>query len=452
MKVFGSHRCFYSSISDVYKVGANAEFNGVNGWIRSFRKQKNVCFLKIFDGSSHRDLQVVTSPELVEHVDLSVGASVKVSGLLQKSPGKGQDFELQATSLSLVGKCPPDYPLQKKEHSDEFLRDIAQLRARTSSFAATLRVRNTAAHSLHSHLQCEGFIEVNGPIIVSGDCEGAGEMFNVSDKEKSPFFGTDANLTVSAQLHGEALACAMSKVYVFGPTFRAERHSKTSVHLAEFWMLEPEFVCEDLSQLLDCAESMVKSATVAVASKHAQDIALIGKKSEQELTTLSQGKEFVRMSYTEAIEVLQKSGVPFSFPVSWGVDLQREHERYLCEKYSNNTPVFVTDYPKAIKPFYAKKSVERHDCVQAVDLLVPGIGELIGGSVREDDFDVLTGNMRERNMDVEQYEWYLSLRKYGSVPHAGFGLGFERFVQYLTGITNIRDTLPFPRWSGSIKF
>ena len=357
-----------------------------------------------------------------------------------------------ADKIELVGASPEDYPLQKKEHSEEFLREIAHLRPRTSAFAAVLRARHVAGQALTGYLNDDGFVQVHTPVIVAGDCEGAGEQFVVSDGQKDPFFGTDSYLTVSGQLHAEAFAGAMSRVYTFGPTFRAERHSKTAHHLAEFWMLEPEMAFANLDLLVELAEGTTKAGLKALLGPGQADLAAAGA-SETHLERL-QGvvaSSFARMTYSEAIEILVASSHPFVKPVEWGMDLQREHERYLCEQHCADVPVFVTDYPAAIKPFYAKKSTSDERCVAAVDLLVPGIGELIGGSVREDDYDTILAVMEERGMQTRNYEWYLDLRKFGSGQTAGFGLGFERFLQWTTGVANIRDVSPCPRWSGHIR-
>ncbi len=424
----------------------------VSGWVRSVRKQKRVAFVQLYDGSTARDLQVVTTPEQLP-ASVTHGASVQIKGLMQASQGKGQEKEMVAESLVVAGSCPEDWPLQKKEHSEEFLREIGHLRPRTSVFAAVMRLRHGATRALTNHLDSNGFVQIHCPVIVAGDCEGAGEMFRVSDSAKSnagPFFGTDAYLTVSAQLHGEAFACGMSRVYSFGPTFRAERHSKTAHHLAEFWMLEPEFAFADMGQLIELAEGTVRAGVKGIAEHHSLDVEVIGNHKVDKLHQYLD-KPFAVMSYTQAIEALKKAKVAFVHPVEWGIDMQREHERYLCEVHTGGVPLFVTDYPAAIKPFYAKRSVSRPDCVQAVDLLVPGIGELIGGSVREDSADVLRENMESRRMQTGGYDWYLDLRRFGSGHTAGFGLGFERFLQWTTGIPNIRDVSPVPRWAGHIR-
>jgi asparaginyl-tRNA synthetase len=425
----------------------------VAGWVRSVRRQKRVAFVSVFDGSSARDLQVVVDPEKLP-ASASVGASVSIGGVMKESPGKGQANELHAERVTVTGGCPEDYALQKKEHSDEFLREIGHLRPRTSAFAAVMRLRHGVGRALTRHLDEEGFVQIHCPVLVSGDCEGAGEMFRVSDSaaksNAAPFFGVDAFLTVSAQLHGEVFASGMSRVYSFGPTFRAERHSKTVHHLAEFWMLEPEFAFADMGQLVALAEGTVRAGLTEAIERHGDDLETIGRVKSDVLQRYLQ-KPFVVMSYTEAVEALQRAATPFVKSVEWGMDLQREHERYLCETHTGGVPVFVTDYPAAIKPFYAKTSLVRSDCAQAVDLLVPGIGEVIGGSVREDDADVLRANMAQRGMQSAAYEWYVDLRKYGSGHTAGFGLGFERFLQWSTGTANIRDVSPVPRWAGHIR-
>ncbi len=424
----------------------------VAGWVRSVRRQKRVAFVSVFDGSTARDLQVVVDPEKLP-ATAAVGASVMIGGVMKESPGKGQAKELQADRVTVTGVCPEDYPLQKKEHSEEFLREIGHLRPRTSAFAAVMRLRHGVGRALTRYLDDESFVQVHCPVIVSGDCEGAGEMFRVTDSAKTsttPFFGVDAFLTVSAQLHGEAFASGMSRVYSFGPTFRAERHSKTAHHLAEFWMLEPEFAFADMGQLVALAEGTVRAGLSEAVERHGEDLEAIGRHGADVLQQYA-SKPFAVMSYSEAVEALLRASSPFVKAVEWGMDLQREHERYLCEVHTGGVPVFVTDYPAAIKPFYAKKSLARADCAQAVDLLVPGIGEVIGGSVREDDAETLRANMLQRGMQTAGYEWYLDLRKYGSGRTAGFGLGFERFLQWSTGIANIRDVSPVPRWAGHIR-
>ena len=436
--------------------GGPKESATFTGWVRSVRRQKRVTFLQLFDGSGAHDLQVVADPALVGK-DISIGSSVCVSGQLSESRGKGQSVELQvSTEVELLGPSPEDYPLQKKEHSEEFLRNLVHLRPRTQTFAAVLRLRNQASQSMCNHLQRQGFVHVHTPILVSGDCEGAGEQFEIEEalKEKTPappFFGEKAFLTVSGQLHAEAFASGMSRVYSFGPTFRAERHSKTAHHLAEFWMLEPEMAFTSLDQLVDLAQSTVQSGLCGVLDFQT-DLKAAGATSEHlsRLESIS-SDSFARMTYSEAIVALQTATKAFQTPVAWGMDLQREHERYLCEEHTLGVPLFVTDYPANIKPFYAKKSQLDDRCVQATDLLVPGIGEMIGGSVREDNYESLVATMTERNMQLDHYQWYLDLRKYGSAHSAGFGLGFERFIQWTTQVSNIRDVSPCPRWTGHIK-
>lgn len=371
------------------------------------------------------------------------------------SRGEKQAVELLADKIEVVGTCPDDYPLQKKEHSDEFLREWGHLRSRTSSFGAVMRLRHLAARGLTDFLHKQDFIHVHTPIIVSGDCEGAGELFRVTDanpeKQKEPFFGQEAFLTVSGQLHAEAFANGLSRVYAFGPTFRAESHSKTTTHLAEFWMLEPEMAFADLSSLMDLAEGTVKSGMQCLLQDGASDLHTVGKLASLDGMQSLVQKDFGRISYSEAVDVLQRAPKTFVHPVEWGMDLQREHERYLCEEFTGGVPLFVAGYPMHIKPFYAKRSAKDERCADAVDLLVPGIGELIGGSVREDRYDQLIQTMTDRKMNLEQYSWYLDLRKFGSGQTAGFGLGFERFVQWMSGVPNIRDVSPCPRTAGSIK-
>ena len=434
----------------------------VAGWARTIRAMKNLGFLTLNDGSCFKNLQVVLEKTLANYDEVSsqnVGAAFIVTGKLVLTPDAKQPFELQAETVVVEGASAPDYPLQKKRHSVEFLRTIQHLRPRTNLFSATFRVRSVAAHAIHCFFQDRGFVYVHTPIITASDCEGAGEMFQVTtlDINDPPrtedgtvdytqdFFGKPANLTVSGQLNAENFAMAFGNVYTFGPTFRAE-NSNTQRHAAEFWMIEPEMAFCDLSGYMDTAEAMTKYVIRYVLDNCPDEMAFFNQfidKGLIERLELVANCEFGRISYTEAIEILKKNNKKFQFPVEWGVDIQTEHERYLTEVVFKK-PVFVTDYPKEIKSFYMKQNPDGKT-VAAADMLVPGIGELIGGSQREENYDKLVARMDELGMDKTNYDWYLNLRKFGGVEHAGYGLGFERMIMYLTGIQNIRDVLPFPR-------
>ncbi len=440
------------------------------GWLRTTRHSKSVSFLALNDGSCFDDLQVVASPGIPDFEEivrnLSVGCAVEVHGELAESPGRGQSFELQASRVVLVGGVEDDYPLQKKRHSFEYLRTIAHLRPRTNTLGAVLRVRNVASRAIHDFFQDRGFIQLHSPIITTSDAEGAGDLFRVTtldplspprredgslDSSKD-FFGREAFLTVSGQLEAEIGALALSKVYTFGPTFRAE-NSNTSRHLAEFWMVEPEVAFCDLAALGELVEDFLKSVLSAILEGCPDDLAFFDKWIDDTvLSSLHHVIEspFERMTYTEAIDRLERSSESFEYPVRWGIDLQSEHERWLTEKLIQR-PVIVTDYPKAIKAFYMFAN-EDDRTVGALDVLVPRIGEIVGGSQREHRFDVLKHRIEEAGLPVEDYAWYLDLRRFGSVPHAGFGLGFERLVQYATGMANIRDVIPFPRVPGYAEF
>ncbi len=438
------------------------------GWIRSVRDQKSFAFIEVNDGSRLGSLQVIADENLrPEFEKLTTGASVAITGTLVESPGQKQSLELKAESIQIFGTCPAeDYPLQKKRHSFEFLRTIAHLRPRTNTQGAVLRVRNALSYATHKFFQDRGFLHLHTPIITTADTEGAGEEFLVSnlDFDKPPrhsdggidfskdFFGKSAHLTVSGQLNAEAVACALSDVYTFGPTFRAE-NSNTSRHLAEFWMMEPEMAFCDLKQNMDVAEAYVKAMIEALLDNCAEDMEFFDRFIEKGLIERLKNalnNDFARLTYTEAIEILEKSGKSFDFPVEWGIDLQSEHERYLAEEYCKK-PVFLTDYPEKIKAFYMRAN-EDGKTVAALDLLVPKIGELIGGSQREERLDVLEKKIVAFGLDPNDYWWYLQLRKYGSVPHSGFGVGFERLIQFATGVENIRDVIPFPRYPGHADF
>jgi len=430
----------------------------VTGWVRTRRDTGGFSFLDINDGSCLANLQIIADDKLANYAtevkQLSTGCSVRIEGELKESPAKGQDVELHATRVEVVGTADPEtYPLQKKRHSFEFLRELSHLRPRTNALGAVARVRSRLGFSVHQFFQERGFIQVHTPIITTSDCEGAGEMFQVttgkSGNVAEHFFGKPAGLTVSGQLQAEVYALALGDVYTFGPTFRAE-NSNTSRHLAEFWMIEPEMAFCDLAGNMQLAEEMLKYLLTDIMTHCAEDMALFDKFIEKGLLKKLAGvvkQDFAQITYTEAIDRLQSSKKKFDFPVQWGIDMQSEHERYLSEEVFKR-PLVVTDYPSGIKPFYMRLS-DDGKTVAAMDVLVPGIGELIGGSQREERFDALNSRMIEAGIEVEQYSWYLDLRRYGSVPHSGFGLGFERLVQFVTGMTNIREVIPFPRTPGS---
>ncbi|MBQ3602749.1 MAG: asparagine--tRNA ligase [Clostridia bacterium] len=434
----------------------------VCGWVRSVRASKAFGFIVVSDGTFFETLQVVfhDTMENFEQVSkLNVGSAIIVKGTLVATPEAKQPFEIQATEVTVEGASTPDYPLQKKRHSLEYLRTISHLRARTNTFQAVFRVRSLIAFAIHSFFMERNFVYVHTPIITGSDCEGAGEMFRVStlDPENLPmtedgkvdysqdFFGKSTNLTVSGQLNGETYAMAFRNIYTFGPTFRAE-NSNTTRHAAEFWMIEPEIAFADLTDDMQLAEDMLKYVINYVLEKAPEEMkffdSFIDKGLLERLHNVV-NSDFGRVTYTEAIEILEKNNDNFDYPVHWGSDLQTEHERYLTETVFKR-PVFVTDYPKEIKAFYMKLNPDGKT-VAAMDCLVPGIGEIIGGSQREDDYDKLVTRMNELGLNPEDYDFYLDLRKYGSARHAGFGLGFERCVMYLTGMSNIRDVLPFPR-------
>ena len=434
----------------------------VGGWVRSIRDSKAFGFIVINDGTFFTPLQVVYHDDMENFEEISklnVGAAVVVTGTLVATPQAKQPFEIQAKTVTVEGASAPDYPLQKKRHSFEYLRTIAHLRPRTNTFQAVFRVRSLTAYALHKFFQERGFVYVHTPIITGSDCEGAGEMFRVTtmDMENIPktengavdytqdFFGKETSLTVSGQLNAETYAQAFGNVYTFGPTFRAE-NSNTTRHAAEFWMIEPEMAFADLEDDMDLAEDMLKYVINYVMENAPEEMNIfntfVDKGLIDRLTNVATS-EFARITYTDAIEILKKHNDKFEFKVSWGIDLQTEHERYLTEEVYKR-PVFVTDYPKDIKAFYMKQNPDGKT-VAAVDCLVPGIGEIIGGSQREDDYEKLATRMEELGMKTEDYGFYMDLRKYGSTRHAGFGLGFERCIMYLTGMGNIRDVVPFPR-------
>lgn len=441
------------------------------GWVRTVREQKNFAFIELNDGSTFSNLQVIVEETTAQYTELlkqlSTGASIAVTGQLVESLGQKQKWELKAASLKIFGTClAEDYPLQKKRHSFEFLRTIAHLRPRTNTQGAVLRVRNALAFATHRFFQERDFLYVQTPIVTASDCEGAGEQFFVTTMDigkpfrhsdgsidfSKDFFGKPAYLTVSGQLNAETLACALSDVYTFGPTFRAE-NSNTSRHLAEFWMIEPEMAFADLKDDMECAESFLKYVFRYVLDHCAEDMeffdAFIEKGVIERLKHVADSP-FAYMTYTEAVDILKKSGKSFQFPVEWGSDLQSEHERYLAEEYCKK-PVILTDYPAKIKAFYMRSN-DDGKTVAAMDVLVPKIGEIIGGSQREERLEILEKKITDFNLNPDDYWWYLQLRKYGSVPHAGFGAGFERLVQFTTGMENIRDVIPFPRFPGHADF
>ncbi len=441
----------------------------VEGWVRTRRSSKaGLTFIEVNDGSSLANIQVVAEQSLPNYSDIervATGSSVRVKGALVESPAAGQKVELRADSIEVVGDSSEDYPLQKKRHSFEYLRTIAHLRPRTNTFGAVARVRNEVCRAIHEYFQTHGYLYVQTPIITAIDAEGAGQMFRVTalDLERlssndslldfrEDLFGQPSYLSVSGQLEAEIMASAMGSVYTFGPTFRAE-NSNTSRHLSEFWMVEPEIAFCQLDQLQDVAEEFIKHVFRAVLDNCPDDMEFFNERIDPTvIETLEHiaGSDFARITYTEAIRLLEESGEEFEFPVHWGADLQSEHERYLTER-TFRRPVIVTNYPREIKAFYMRTN-DDEKTVAAMDVLVPRIGEIIGGSQREERHDVLSARMREHSVDPEQYWWYLDLRRFGSVPHSGFGLGLERTVQFATGMANIRDVIPFPRAPGMVEF
>ncbi|WP_315940559.1 asparagine--tRNA ligase [Fusobacterium necrophorum] len=441
----------------------------LGAWVRKIRSQKNFGFLEINDGSFFNGIQVVFDSNLVNFDEisrLSIASSVIVEGTLIKSEGAGQEFEVKASKIEICQKADLDYPLQNKRHSFEFLRTKSHLRPRTNTFSAVFRVRSAAAYAIHKFFQEQNFVYVHTPIITSSDAEGAGEMFRITTLDlndlpkkedgtvnfQKDFFGKSTNLTVSGQLNGETYCAAFRNIYTFGPTFRAE-YSNTARHASEFWMIEPEMAFADLDVNMDIAEKMVKYIIRYVMDTCPEEMNFFNQFIEKGLFDKLNNvlnNDFGRLSYTEAIDILKKSGKKFEYPVEWGIDLQSEHERYLAEEYFKK-PVFLVDYPKDIKAFYMKLN-EDGKTVRAMDLLAPQIGEIIGGSQREDNLEILEQRISELGMNKEDYSFYLDLRKYGSFPHSGYGLGFERMIMYLTGMANIRDVIPFPRTPNNIEF
>ena len=441
----------------------------VSGWVRTIRSNNNFGFIELNDGSFFKNLQVVfenTLDNFKEISKIAISSSLEIEGEVVLTPDSKQPLELKATNIVIHGHSNSDYPLQKKRHTMEYLRTIAHLRPRSNTFSAVFRVRGLAAYAIHKFFNERGFVYVNTPIITASDCEGAGEMFRLTtlDPKNPPltedgevdfsqdFFGKPANLTVSGQLNGETYALAFRNIYTFGPTFRAE-NSNTGRHASEFWMVEPEIAFAELTDYLDCAEDMIKYIISYVLENAPEEMEFFSKFIDKGLMDRLNNvvnSEFARVTYTEAVEILQKCDKEFQYPVEWGIDLQTEHERYLSEEVFKR-PVFVTDYPKDIKAFYMRLN-DDGKTVAAADLLAPGVGEIIGGSQREERLDVLEARMEELGLNKEDYWWYLELRKYGETKHSGFGLGFERILMYLTGMSNIRDVIPFPRTPGNADF
>ena len=462
-----------TTVRSLYRTPPKQDLQGVtvSGWVRTMRESKSFAFVELSDGTFFKSLQLVLEEDKVpDYKDLTrligVGASVSAEGTLVLTPGAKQPFELKVTSMHVIGESPSDYPLQKKRHTLEYLRTIAHLRPRANLFQCAFRVRSIAAQAVHRFMHERGFVYVHTPILTGSDCEGAGEMFQVTtldianpprtesgevDFDKD-FFGKPVSLTVSGQLNAETFALAFRDVYTFGPTFRAEQ-SYTARHAAEFWMIEPEMAFATLIEDMQLQEDLVKYVIDAVLIECPEEMEFLNGFVDQGLIDRLKAvrdADFARVSYTDAVEILKNSGATFEYPVFWGCDLQTEHERYLTEKHFGR-PVFVTDYPKEIKAFYMRLN-DDGKTVAAADLLVPGIGELCGGSQREERGDVLTKRIEEMGMHPKDYWWYLELRKYGSVPHSGFGMGFERLIMYLTGVGNIRDVLPFPRTTRNAEF
>ena len=455
--------------TDIIEIFEDSRFIGsrvtVCGWVRTSRDSKNMAFIELNDGTSLKHMQIVINKADFSDISdfMKLGTSLKVVGTVVNSAVAVDSVEINAEEISVLGECPPDYPLQKKRHTLEYLRTIPHLRVRTNTFNAVLRVRSVVSASIHEFFQARHFIYIHTPLITASDCEGAGEMFKVttigySDKYKNEeeyyaddFFGKKAALSVSGQLEGEVAAMAMGKIYTFGPSFRAEK-SNTPRHVAEFWHVEPEVAFAELPDIIEIAEALIKHIINAVLEKCPEELKFFDKHFEkgliEKLETVA-GHDFAVMTYTEAVERLKSSGVEFQYPVEWGCDLMTEHERYISEEICKK-PVFLTDYPKEIKSFYMKQNPDGKT-VAATDLLVPGVGEIIGCSEREADLDKLLEAMKVRGMSLDEYEHYIALRRFGSVPHSGFGLGLERIIMYVTGVSNIRDVILYPRTVGSIS-
>jgi len=457
-----------SKVKDVL-TGNVDDFSSVKvmGWVRTKRVSKNIAFLEINDGSTLKNLQIVIlKPGEFLLDEITTGASIKVNGYLEQVEGREQDIEMKASKITLIGEAPEHFPLQKKRHSFEFLREIAHLRPRTNTFGVVNRFRSKMSYAVHKYFHNKGFYYIHSPIITTGDAEGAGELFKVTtfDMECLPrdnqgevdhsqdFFAEEAGLTVSRQLEAELLASALGDVYTFGPTFRAE-NSNTSRHASEFWMIEPEMAFCELEEMMIIIEELIKYLFEFALAEAQEEMDFFNRWIDKgRVKTLEDiiKADFGHVSYTEAIEILEKASVNFDLPVKWGVDLQSEHERYLTEKYFKK-PIMVTDYPKKIKAFYMRLN-DDNKTVRAVDCLVPQVGEIIGGSQREERYDVLYSRMKENELNIKKYNWFLDIRQYGSVPHSGFGLGFERLLMYISGINNIRDIIPFPRTPGNARF
>lgn len=455
--------------TDIIEIFYNKEFIGtkatVCGWVRTSRDSKNMAFIELNDGTSLKHLQIVINKADFSDISdfMKLGTSLKVVGTVVNSAVAADSVEINAEEISVLGECPPDYPLQKKRHTLEYLRTIPHLRVRTNTFNAVFRVRSVVSACIHEFFQARHFVYIHTPLITASDCEGAGEMFKVttigySDKYKNEeeyyaddFFGKKAALSVSGQLEGEVAAMAMGKIYTFGPSFRAEK-SNTPRHVAEFWHVEPEVAFAELPDIIEIAEALIKHIINTVLKKCPEELKFFDKHFENGLIEKLKnvaGHDFAVMTYTEAIEKLKNSGVQFQYPVEWGCDLMTEHERYISEEICKR-PVFLTDYPKEIKSFYMKQNPDGKT-VAATDLLVPGVGEIIGCSEREADLDKLLDAMKTRGMSLDEYEHYIALRRFGSVPHSGFGLGLERIIMYVTGVSNIRDVILYPRTVGNIQ-
>lgn len=461
-----------TDIAEIYQKTETAGGKSVTvrGWVRTIRDSKTLGFIDLNDGSGFRGVQIVFEDGKIKNykdiAKLNVGTAISVTGTVVLTPQAKQPLEIHAAEITVEGASAPDYPLQKKRHSLEYLRTVAHLRPRTNTFSAAFRIRSAAAYAIHRFFQERGFLYVNTPLITGSDAEGAGEMFTVTsfDLDHLPlteagkvdfsqdFFGGHTSLTVSGQLEAECMAMAFGKVYTFGPTFRAER-SNTQRHAAEFWMIEPEIAFADLNDDMELAQDMIRGVIRSVMERCPDDLVFCGQFIDKGLIDRLNhvaNSDFARVTYTDAVEILKKENSRFEYPVEWGADLQTEHERFLTEQVFQK-PLFVTDYPKEIKAFYMRRN-DDGKTVAAVDLLVPGIGEIIGGSQREERLDLLEQRMKETGMNEKAYRWYLDLRRYGGAKHAGYGLGFERLVMYLTGISNIRDVIPFPRTTGSAEF
>ncbi len=453
----------YSNVEKLYDTEIVLE-----GWIRNHRKQKEFGFIDFYDGTCFKSVQIVYDNNLSNFDEITkyhIGSSIKVKGKVIKSPAKGQEFEIKAEEVTLLGDCPEDYPLQPKRHSREFLREIGYLRPRVSLFQAVFRIRSLAAHAIHTYFQDRGYVYFHAPLITGSDCEGAGEMFRVTSFDlnnipkdengnidfKKDFFGKEASLTVSGQLQAETFATAFKKVYTFGPTFRAE-NSNTKVHASEFWMIEPEVAFCDLNGIMDIEEDMLKFIVSYVLDKAKDELEFLDKFVEngliEKLTKLVDSK-FTRITHKEVISILKKADVKWEFEPEYGEDIAKEHEKYITEYFDG--PVFITDWPKDIKAFYMKAN-EDGETVAAADLEVPGAGEIMGGSQREESYEKLLKRMDELNMDKKELDWYLNLRKFGTCVHSGFGMGFERLLIYLTGVENIRDVIPYPRTPNNCEF